>query len=244
MRQKKISRKKMRLNKFIAESGITSRRKAEELIIQSRITVNSRTVTNLAHKIDPQKDEIMLDGEILTIRKHLYYLMNKPAGVVTTTSDEKKRKTVLDLVRTGERIYPVGRLDYNTTGVLFLTNDGDFSQLLTHPGNKIPREYDVKLDKSLNRDDSEKLLKGIYIKGVKGRFIKISKSVKNDFNQVRVKAVEGRNHFVKNMFGALGYKVIALNRVSYAGIRADIGKGEYRKLTDKEIKEIKNKYGK
>lgn len=234
----------MRLNKFIAESGITSRRKAEELILQSRITVNSRTVTDLAFKIDPENDEIMLDGEKITVRKHLYYLMNKPAGVVTTTSDEKQRKTVTDLIKTGERIYPVGRLDYNTTGVLFLTNDGDFSQLLTHPGNKIPREYDVRLDKSLIRDDYDKLLKGIYLKGIKGRFIKISKSGKNGFNHVRVTAVEGRNHFVKNMFGALGYKVISLNRVSYAGIKADIGRGEYRKLTDKELKEIKDRYGK
>jgi 23S rRNA pseudouridine2605 synthase len=234
----------MRLNKFIAESGITSRRKAEELVLQSRITVNSKTVTDLAFKIDPEKDEIMLDGEIITVRKHLYYLMNKPAGVVTTTSDEKLRKTVIDLISTGERIYPVGRLDYNTTGVLFLTNDGDFSQLLTHPGNKIPRVYDVKLDKSLIRDDYEKLLKGIYLQGKKGRFTKISKSGKNDYNHLRVTAVEGRNHFVKNMFGALGYKVITLNRVSYAGIRADIERGEYRKLTDKEIKGIKDRYGK
>jgi len=232
----------MRLNKFIADSGITSRRKAEELILQARITVNSKTITDLAFKVDPVKDEIMLDGEKIALRRHLYYLLNKPAGVVTTTNDERNRNTVVDLIKTGERIYPVGRLDYNTTGVLFLTNDGDFSQVLTHPGNKVPREYEVKLDKKLTPDDNEKLLDGIYLKGTKGKFIKVT-AVKNNFSEVRVTTVEGRNHFVKNMFGALGYKVLALNRVSYAGLKADIKRGEYRKLTEAEIKDIKDKYG-
>ncbi|HSD64909.1 MAG TPA: pseudouridine synthase, partial [Ignavibacteriaceae bacterium] len=148
----------MRLNKFIAESGITSRRKAEELILQGRISVNKKTVTDLAYNVNPEHDKITLDGERIKNRKHQYYLLNKPRGVVTTTNDEKDRKTVVDLIRTNERIYPVGRLDYDTTGVLFLTNDGDFAQQLTHPGNKIPREYEVKLNKSLSVGDQEKML--------------------------------------------------------------------------------------
>ncbi len=233
----------MRLNRFLAESGITSRRKAEELILQGRVDVNSRTITDLAYKIDEEKDQILLDGERITARKHLYYLLNKPSGIVTTTSDERNRSTVVNLIKTKERIYPVGRLDYNTTGVLFLTNDGDFSQLLTHPGNKVPREYDVNLNRPLSREDQEKLLKGIYLEGGKGKFTKIILSGKNNFSQVRVTTVEGRNHFVKDMFGTLGYKVLALNRISYAGIRADLSKGEYRKLTLEEIKVIKDKYG-
>jgi 23S rRNA pseudouridine2605 synthase len=233
----------MRLNKFIAGTGITSRRKAEELIIQGRITVNDRTVTDLAYKVEPGKDEILLDGEKIAVRKHLYYLLNKPSGVVTTTSDEKNRKTVVDLIKTNERIYPVGRLDYDTTGVLILTNDGDFSQLLTHPGNKVPREYEVKLDRPLQADDREKLLKGIYLKGSKGKFIRISAVNRNNFSNIRVTAVEGRNHFVKNMFGTLGYKVLALDRISFAGIKADINNGKYRKLTDAEIRSVTEKYG-
>ncbi len=233
----------MRLNKFIAGTGITSRRKAEELILQGRVTVNSRTITDLAFKIDPGKDEISLDGEKIKSRKPLYYLLNKPAGVVTTTSDEKDRKTVVDLIKTNERIYPVGRLDYNTTGVLVLTNDGDFSQLLTHPGNKVPREYEVKLDRPLLAEDCEKLLKGIFIKGSKGKFVKIIALSRNNYSHLRVTAVEGRNHFVKNMFGALGYKVLALDRTSFAGIKADITNGKYRKLTDQEIRLITEKYG-
>lgn len=233
----------MRLNKFIAESGITSRRKAEELILQGRISVNNETIIDLAYNINPEQDEVFLDGERIKTRKHLYYLLNKPKGVVTTTSDEKDRKTVVDLIKTNERIYPVGRLDYDTTGVLFLTNDGTFAQLLTHPGNKVPREYEVKLNKSLIPEDEEKLLKGISLKGIKGKFFKVAPVKKNDFSFIKVTTVEGRNHFVKIMFGSLGYKVISLNRISYAGIKANIGKGEYRKLTFAEINKIQNNYG-
>lgn len=233
----------MRLNKFIADSGITSRRKAEELILQGRVTVNTATITDLAFKVNPETDEIALDGEKITARRHLYFLLNKPTGVVTTVSDEKSRRTVVDLIKTNERIYPVGRLDYNTTGVLILTNDGDFSQLLTHPGNKIPREYEAKLDRPLLPEDREKLLKGIYLIGTKGKFSKIAATGKNNYSQLRVTAVEGRNHFVKNMFGALGYTVLTLNRISFAGIKADIDQGKYRKLTNEEIKVITDKYG-
>ncbi len=233
----------MRLNKFIAESGITSRRKAEELILQGRVNINNRTITDLSFKINPDVDQITLDGEKIKTRPHLYFLLNKPSGVVTTTSDEKDRRTVVDLIKTKERIYPVGRLDYDATGVLFLTNDGDFSQLLTHPGNKIPREYEVKLNEPLSTEDQEKLIKGIYLKGIKGKFSKVAPVKKNDFSFIKVTAVEGRNHFVKIMFGALGYKVISLNRSSYAGVAADIGKGEYRKLSQAEINKIQNKYG-
>ncbi len=243
MKFREMNQKMMRLNKFIAGTGITSRRKAEELILQGRVTVNSRTITDLAFKVDPGKDEISLDGEKIKSRKHLYYLLNKPGGVVTTTSDEKNRKTVVDLIKTNERIYPVGRLDYNTTGVLILTNDGDFSQLLTHPGNKVPREYEVKLDKPLMAEDYEKLLKGVFIRGSRGKFVKIIAVNRNSYSHLRVTAVEGRNHFVKNMFGALGYKVLALDRISFAGIKADISNGKYRKLTEQEVSLIIEKYG-
>lgn len=244
MNQMKNNLLTMRLNKFIAESGITSRRKAEELILQGRVTVNSITVTDLAYTVDSGVDEVCLDGEKITVRKHHYYLLNKPPGVVTTTSDERNRSTVVDIIKTNERIYPVGRLDYNTTGILFLTNDGNFSQLLTHPGNNVAREYEVKLNKSLSLADTEKLLKGIYIKGVKGKFIRVRTAGGNNFSRVIVTTVEGRNHFVKNMFGSLGYRVLALNRISYAGIRTDVRIGEYRKLTNKEVRTIKERYGK
>ncbi|MFO7446841.1 MAG: pseudouridine synthase [Ignavibacteriaceae bacterium] len=233
----------IRLNKYLSDSGVTSRRKSEELIKEGRVTVNRKVITELAFKVDPGSDTVTLDGEKVFPRRHVYLLLNKPRGVVTTTADEKNRKTVVDLIKSKERIYPVGRLDYNTTGVLFLTNDGDFSNLLTHPKNKVPRVYEVKLNRILEEEDEKTLLKGVYINGVKGKFISIS-FPKRQKIFIEVASVEGRNHFVKNMFGALGYTVTALNRKSYAGIHADIPPGAYRALSKSEINDIINTYGK
>lgn len=141
-----------RLNKFIADSGITSRRKAEELILQGRVTVNNKTITKLAFNIDVESDEVTVDGEKIKPADHVYFLLNKPKGVVTTTDDEKHRMTVTDLIKSKQKIFPIGRLDYNTTGVLILTNDGEFAQKLIHPKNNIIREYEVKLDKELEAE--------------------------------------------------------------------------------------------
>lgn len=230
-----------RLNRFIANSGIASRRKSEEFILQGRVSVNGRIITDLSFKVDEEKDSVKIDEQKIQPVKHLYYLLNKPKGVVTTTDDEKKRKTVVDLIKTNERIYPVGRLDYNTTGVLLLTNDGDFSNFLTHPKNKIPKEYEVKLDKPLTEEDRNKLLKGIAIEGKKGMLIKARIKDASKKN-ILVTAVEGRNHFVKRMFGALGYTVTKLNRKTFAGIKADIPVGTYRKLSKTEIENLLNQY--
>jgi len=230
----------VRLNKFLADAGVASRRKSEEYILQGRVTVNDKVVTEPGTKINTEKDAVLVDNEKVSHRKHIYLLLNKPKGVVTTTSDEKKRKTVLDLIKTKERIYPIGRLDYNTTGVLLLTNDGDFSNLLTHPKNKIPREYEVKIDKPLSDSDQKKLLNGINIDGRKSIFTKVSAD--STRKNITVTAVEGRNHFVKRMFGALGYNVVKLNRKKFAGITADIPQGAYRKLSESEIERIYKQY--
>jgi 23S rRNA pseudouridine2605 synthase len=238
MNQKKL----MRLNKYISESGIASRRKSEEYILQNRVSVNKEIINSLNFKLDAEHDKVYIDGELIQPKKHIYLLMNKPKGVVTTTSDEKNRKTVIDLININERIYPVGRLDYNTTGVLLLTNDGDFSNLLTHPKNNIHRLYEVKLEKPLNPDDKEKLLKGVYLQGRKGKFLKIYFPRLKNKKFIEITCIEGRNHFVKNMFGALGYSVIALNRKQFAGLKADIQQGKYRKLSQKEIDSIKQNY--
>lgn len=228
----------MRLNKFIAECGICSRRKAEELIQQGRITVNKKTITKLSTEVDPEKDEIFFDGERLKLEGSVYYLLNKPKGVIATTSDEKKRTAVTDLIRTNFKIFPVGRLDANTTGVLLLTNDGDFANRLIHPSNNIIREYEVKLDKDLEIKDEEQLLKGVYPDGKKGKFISITFKKKKDRRTLTVKCTEGRNHFVKKMFWALHYNVERLHRKSFAGITDDIPVGSYRKLTVNEIKKL------
>ena len=232
----------IRLNKYIADSGIASRRKAEEFILQGRVGVNNKIITELGFRVNDENDIVTVDDEKINLKKHLYYLLNKPKGVVTTTDDDKKRETVVDLINVNERIYPVGRLDYNTTGVLLLTNDGNFANLLTHPGNKVPKEYEVKLDKGLLEEDRIRLLKGINIDDRKSTFIKVSTDATK--KNITVTAVEGRNHFVKRMFGALGYTVIKLNRKNFAGIKADIPPGSYRKLTRTEIERLFNQYAK
>jgi 23S rRNA pseudouridine2605 synthase len=135
----------IRLNKYISDSGIASRRKAEEFILDGRVMVNNKIITELSFRVDAAADIVLLDGEKISPKRHLYFLLNKPKGVVTTTDDEKNRRTVVELVKTKEKVYPVGRLDYNTTGVLFLTNDGDFANLLTHPSNRVPRVYEAYL---------------------------------------------------------------------------------------------------
>jgi 23S rRNA pseudouridine2605 synthase len=234
---------KMRLNKYLASCGVGSRRKVEELIVTGRVDINNKTVVDLSYQINEETDHVMVDGNKISPRRHVYYLLNKPKGVITTTADEKNRQTVVDLIDTKDIIFPVGRLDYNTTGVLFLTNDGDFSNLVTHPKNKIPREYEVLLDRPLDDGDKEKLLKGIYLEGERGRFKQIVFPKKNHYTNVIVTAVEGRNHFVKKMFAALSYTVKNLNRISFAGIYADIPVGNYRKLTQSEIDEVIHKYG-
>src|SRR5690606_11206899 len=190
----------IRLNKFIADSGITSRRKAEELILQGRVMVNNKTITDLSSKVNPDLDEVSLDGEKIKQESYVYYLMNKPKGVVTTTKDEKNRPAVTDLIKSNKKIFPVGRLDYNTTGVLLLTNDGNFTNYLTHPRNKIARVYEVHLDRTLDEENRKSLLKGVYIDGEKGIFTSVDFLKIKDRKKVLVTCTEGRNKFVKRMF--------------------------------------------
>jgi 23S rRNA pseudouridine2605 synthase len=232
----------VRLNKFIAESGVASRRKAEEFILQGRVSVNKKVVTDLSFRVS-ENDDVFVDGEKIRQRRYVYYLLNKPPGVVTTTDDEKKRKTVIDLINTSEKIFPVGRLDYNTTGILLLTNDGNFSNILTHPRNRIERVYEVNLDRRLEDDDKSALLKGVYIEGKKGVFTKLEFAKVKDRKKLVITCIEGRNRFVKRMFAALGYTVTALNRKSFAGIESDIPVGNYRMLTSAEIKKLQKIYG-
>jgi 23S rRNA pseudouridine2605 synthase len=235
--------KTMRLNKFLSECGINSRRKVEELILQGRVSINDEIVKNLGEKVDPETDLVYLDGEKIRLKKKIYFLMNKPKGYVSTTSDEKNRNTVVDLIKTENKIFPVGRLDFNTTGVLLLTNDGDFTNFLLHPNNRIPRIYRVTLDRPLNNDDIIKFKKGLLIDGKKGKFEEVRIQNTKTKKIATVKTIEGRNHFVKNMFNALGYKVNKLARISFGGI--GIGKlplGSYRELSREEISNIYKKY--
>ncbi len=234
----------MRINKFIADSGITSRRKAEELITQGRVSVNNNTVLELSYRINPAKDDVLVDGEKIKIKKSKYYLLNKPKGVISTTNDERKRRTVIDLIKSKEKIFPVGRLDYNTTGVLLITNDGNFSNLLTHPGNKVPKVYEVLLDKQLEINHKRELLKGVFIDKRKGNFKNINFVDARDRKCVEVSCIEGRNHFVKRMFEKFGYRIKSLNRISFAGIEVDIPVGTYRELSADEVSKLISMFSK
>lgn len=233
----------VRLNRFLSESGVASRRKSEEYIKGGRVAVNGKLVYDLATSIDEENDIVKVDGERVRPEKKVYFLLNKPKGFITTTEDEKGRKTVVDLIKTKAKIFPVGRLDYDTTGVLLLTNDGDFANFLMHPSNKIPREYKVTLDNPIEDEHRFKLTKGITLEGRKGKFEKIFYAHKDHKDKLVATTVEGRNHFVKRMFGALGYNVKKLERLSYAGFTTKgMPIGAYRKISDGEIKSIYEQY--
>lgn len=232
----------VRLNKYIAESGFASRRKAEEYITQGRVLLNGKVVTNLATKVDPFNDTVYVDDVKLKIKEKIYYLLNKPRGFITSTSDEKNRRTVVDLINTKEKIFPVGRLDYNTTGVLLLTNDGEFSNKITHPKNSFKRVYIARIDKDLQEKDKNTLLSGVYLDKRKGVFTELSYVKERNYKIVRVATVEGRNHFVKRMFSSLGYRVSDLERESYGGITVKgLREGEYKILSYNEIKNLLEK---
>ena len=230
---------KIRLNRFLAESGLASRRKSEDIIKEGRVSVNNKLILELSTVIDAEVDIVKVDGERVHPEKKVYFLLNKPKGYITTTEDEKGRKTVVDLIKTKCKIFPVGRLDYDTTGVLILTNDGDFANFLMHPRNKIIREYKVKLDRPITVEDIVTLSRNIILDGRKSRFEKIYYHSKEHMDNLVVTTVEGRNHFVKRMFSALGYNVKKLERLSYADFTAKgIPLGSYRKMTEREIKNV------
>lgn len=228
-----------RLQKVIANSGYCSRRKAEELILEGKVLVNGNVVRELGTKVS-HDDEIEVDG--LSIKKdhnYEYYLLYKPRGVVTTTNDDKGRKTVVDLIDTTARIYPVGRLDYDTTGVLLLTNDGVFANGLMHPANEIDKVYIAKVEGILSGYDVKMLKSGIMIDGRKTAKCHVKvRSIDKKKNTCIVELVihEGRNHQVKKMIEAVGKKVIKLKRERFgifdlSGLKAS----EYRRLTAKEV---------
>ncbi len=227
-----------RLQKVIAQAGIASRRKAEELITNGQVKVNGIVVTELGTKVS-ESDEVLVNNKPIEKEVKEYYLLNKPRGVVTTTQDDKNRRTVVDLINTNARIFPVGRLDYDTTGALLLTNDGEFANIITHPKSEIDKVYVAKLNGIIKGEQINRLKNGIELDGVlvKPSRVKLKK-VNNENNTSTVEIIihEGKNHQVKRMFESVGILVDKLKR-ERIGIFNLLGlqSGEYRKLTPKEV---------
>lgn len=230
-----------RLQKVIAQAGIASRRKAEELITSGQVKVNGVVVTELGTKVS-DKDRVEVNNQILEKEKKEYYLLNKPRGVVTTTSDDKNRRTVVDLIPTDARIYPVGRLDYDTTGVLLLTNDGDFANILMHPTSNVDKVYMAKLEGIIKGEQINQLKDGINLDGelVKASRVKLKKvDPKSNTCMVQITIHEGKNHQVKRMFKEVGFEVAKLKREKEAFFDLkDLQSGEFRKLTPKEVAKV------
>jgi 23S rRNA pseudouridine2605 synthase len=236
----------MRLNHYISSAGISSRRRADELIKLGKVKVNSKLVTELGVQINPLKDRVLVDGKIVSLRsRNLYLVLNKPKDTITTVKDEIGRTTVLDYVKTHERIYPVGRLDRNTTGVLLLTNDGELTLRLTHPKYEIEREYHVTLDKPLLLKDAEKIAKGGVDIGrgniTSAIYLAVSKK---DTKDVTVVIKEGKYREVRRLFEAFGYDVRKLDRTVFAGIsHSGMKRGDVRTLTPSEVRRLKRLVG-
>ena len=230
-----------RLQKVIASAGVASRRKAEELILAGKVKVNGEVVRELGTKVSGD-DVIMVSGEIISKEDKVYYLLNKPRGVVSTTSDDLNRKTIVDYIDTDKRIYPIGRLDYDTTGLIILTNDGKLANLLMHPTNGVEKTYVAKLNKVITPTDLMILKSGVEVDGIKCIPTRVklrSKDIEKDKCIVEITIVEGRNHIIKNVFMKLGYLVDKLTRTRYADLTLDnLKSGEYRTLTVKEVKRL------
>jgi 23S rRNA pseudouridine2605 synthase len=230
------------LNKYVAHSGICSRRDAAELIRQGKVLVNGQPVTDPGTRVSPS-DEVKVNGKKITMsRNFVYILLNKPKDYITTTEDPEGRKTVLDLIRhaTTERVYPVGRLDRNTSGVLLLTNDGDLAQKLAHPRHEIKKIYHVTLDKALTKADFDKIVEGVTLEDGLAHVDVIAYADARDKTQIGLEIHSGRNRIVRRIFEFLHYDVRGLDRVMYAGLtKKNVQRGKWRLLAEKEVRILK-----
>lgn len=232
----------MRINKFIAESGVASRREADRMVTEGRVKINGKPVTQPGTDVDVYNDAVYVDGvRIDPVRRDIYIMLNKPKGCITSVKDDKGRKTVMDYVDCGKRIFPVGRLDYDSEGLVLMTNDGDLAYNLTASKNDVPKTYIAKAEGEVKDEHLKKLRSGILLDGVmtkpaKARLL----AFENGISRVEITITEGRNRQVRRMFESLGFNVIFLKRVEIAGIRlGGLARGAWRYLSPKEIKKLK-----
>ena len=232
----------MPLNKFIAHSGVCSRRDAADLIKSGKVKVNGELVTEPGHKVTVKDDVRVGAKKVYPVHDLVYILLNKPKDYITTTDDPQKRKTVLDLIggATQDRVYPVGRLDRNTSGVLLLTNDGELAQKLTHPSNEVKKVYAVTLDKPLDKKHFDDILKGVELEDGMAHVDVLAYTDVKDKTQIGVEIHSGRNRIVRRIFEKFGYDVKGLDRVMFAGLtKKNVNRGKWRYLNEREVRELK-----
>ncbi len=235
----------IRINRYLSMCGVASRRKADALVLQGKVEVNGRVLTDVGTKINPARDKVFVDGKQVTrVHDYVYLVMNKPKDTITTLSDEKGRATVMSLVKTKHRVYPIGRLDRNTTGVLLLTNDGEFANLLMHPRYEIPKTYHVTLTEPLKPEDSDRLRKGIRLEDGTTAPAEVYLLPGGKRKEVGITIHEGRNRQVRRMFESLGYNVKKLDRVAYGPVTTEgLKRGETRTLTHFEARQLRELAG-
>jgi len=229
------------LNKLLSNSGIASRRKSAEIIRQGKVKVNGRQILEPGFRVK-ENDVVTCNGKKIESKRKFYVLLNKPRDYITTTSDERGRKTVMELIQsaTRERLYPVGRLDRNTTGVLLLTNDGELAQKLSHPSGNVKKVYEVTLNRVVSLEDMEKIAKGIELEDGVAQIDEIAYAHPNDNRVVGIELHSGKNRIVRRIFEQLGYEIEKLDRVLYAGLtKKNLPRGKWRFLSPKEVNWLK-----
>lgn len=220
-----------RIQKIMAQAGVASRRKCEELIEKGLVAVNDKVI-KLGDKADYEKDKIKVGGRLLRKEKKVYIIINKPKGVLSAVRDDRGRKTVVELVKCKEKIFPVGRLDLDTEGLLILTNDGDFANRIIHPSYNVLKTYSVRLNKGLRKGDEDRIRKGVKVDGKKVNVF----GLKRTGEELEISIHEGRKHIIKDLFSFLGYNVVDLRRIAIGGLRLDLDVGESRFTTKKWLK--------
>ncbi len=234
----------MRINRYIASSGLCSRRGAEEYITSGKVKVNGKTVKDLATEINEDNDTVTVNGQkIVPVGRNTYIMFHKPKGCVCTVKDDKGRKTVMDYLPDFEnkRVYPIGRLDYDTEGILLLTNDGDLANLLTQPSSEVPKTYSVKIEGSITESELATMRNGMTIDGIKLKKCKLSvKETDEKFTKMEITIYEGKNRQIHRMFETMGKTVVFLKRIKIGDLRlGGLTRGTYRYLTDKEVAHLK-----
>ena len=231
----------VRINRFLASCGIASRRAADQLVLDGRVMVNGTVITTPGIMINPSRDEVIVDGERFAQpeARKVYILLNKPRNVITTNSDEKNREMVLDFIDVKERVFPVGRLDRKTTGVILLTNDGTLAHKLMHPSSNVKKEYIAVLNEKFTPNLLRQLTGGMRLKDTGEKVSPCRAKILDDGMQVLLSIHEGKNHQVRRMFETLGFEVKRLERVAYAGLQAgELRRGEWRYLSRNEVQEL------